>query len=120
MGGELTVLGSGVGQLYRFALHVTGLAGGDGVFDVEGKRRLLGERRVLPLVVERDGALPFVVVELTRKGGLVAGGAELRCFVEGLHDGRGVAVEVSEDLAIGDRPGDGFAVFVDAEQRARR
>ena len=74
---SLTVLGSGVGQLDRFALHVAGLAGGDGVFDVEGKRRLLGEGGVLPLVVERDGALPFVVVELARECGFVAGGAEL-------------------------------------------
>ena len=65
MGDELAVFGAGVdgavGQ--RFADHVAGLAGGDGVFAVEGQRRLLGEAGALPLVVERDGAEPFVVVE---------------------------------------------------------
>ena len=47
----------------RLADHVAGLAGGDGVFAVEGQRRLLGEAGALPLVVEGDGAEPLVVVE---------------------------------------------------------
>ena len=58
---------------------MAGLTGGDGVFDVEGKRRLLGEGGELPLVVEEDGALPFVVVELAGERGFVAGGAVLDC-----------------------------------------
>jgi len=42
----------------------------------------------------------------------VAGRAELRCFVEGLHNGRRVPIEMGEYLAIGDGAGDGFAVLI--------
>ncbi len=46
MRGELAVLGAGVGQGDEsLALHVAGLAGGDDVLLVEGKRRLPWRRR---------------------------------------------------------------------------
>ncbi len=109
--------GSSAVPVEGFARHVAGLAGGDGVLAVEGKRRLFGEAGGLPLVVEGDGAQPFVVVEWRGNGGLVAGGAELRGLVERAHDRLGVAVEVGEDLGVGDSAGDGRAVFVDEDGR---
>ena len=114
---ELIVLGAGVfgagGE--RLAEHVAGLAGGDLGFAIEGQRGLLGEAGALPLVIERDGAEPLVVVELAGNGGLVAGAAELGRFEQGAHDGLGVAVEVSEDFGVGDGAGDGLIVFVDQD-----
>ena len=97
---ECAVLGAGVLRVggERLARHVAGLAGGDGVLAVEGKRRLFGEAGALPLVVDGEGAEPLVVVERAGDGGLVAGGAELGGLVERAHHG----------LASGDRDGRGF------------
>ena len=77
MGRQLAFLRSRVRRFKRFALHVTRLAGRNRIFDIEGQRRLLREGRTLPLVVERDSALPLVVVQRTRQRGLVAGATEL-------------------------------------------
>ncbi len=119
MGDELAVLGAGfvMPAGSRLAEHVAGLAGGDGVFAVEGKRRLLGEAGALPLVVKRDGAEPFVVVEGARDGRLVAGGAELGGLVERPHHRLGMAIEMGQDLRVGDGPGDGRALFIDQHGR---
>ena len=103
VGGELAVFGSEVGRRAEgLASHVAGLAGGDLVLEIEGKRGLLGEGGELPLVVEEDGALPLVIVELLGESGFVAGGAVLAGLVEVLHDCLGVAVEVGEDFFVGD------------------
>ena len=68
MGDESAVLCAGVLRVggERLAHHVAGLAGGDGVFAVEGERRLLGEAGGLPLVVDGEGAQELVVVERAR------------------------------------------------------
>ena len=45
----------------------------------------------------------------------MAGGAELGGLEERAHDGLGVAVEVGEDLGVGDGAGDGRAGFIDED-----
>ena len=62
VGGEGAVLGAGIGEGERGALHVAALAGGE-VGGVEDEGILLGELGVLPFVVGGEGANPFVVVE---------------------------------------------------------
>ncbi len=115
MAGELSILCAVVHGLQSFTLHVAGLAGGDDVLLVEGQGRLFGEGGVLPLVIQGDGSLPLVVVEGFGKCSFVAGGAELAGTVERLHDGGGVAIEVSEDLRVTYRAMDGLAVFIDQD-----
>src|SRR6266702_1739209 len=113
MRSELAFLRTGVCQLQPLALHMAGLAGGNRILHVERQRRLFGEGGVLPLVVEEDSALPFVIVQSVWQSRLVAGRAKLRGAIEVPHDRFAVAVKVSEDLAVGDLAGDWLAVFVD-------
>ncbi len=94
---------------------MAGLAGGDDIFAIEGQRGLFGEAGSLPLVIDGEGAEPLVVVHGAGDGGFVAGGAELGCFIDGAHDGLGVAVEVREDFGVGDWPGDGLAAGVNED-----
>src|ERR1700738_966924 len=89
------------------------LAGGNRILHVERQRRLFGKGRVLPLVVEKNSALPFVVVQCVWQSRLVAGRAKLRGAVEVLHDRFAVAIEVGKDLPIGDFASDRLAVFID-------
>ncbi len=113
MGSERAILCAVVDALHRLSAHVAGLAGGHRIFDVERQRRLLGERGVLPLVVERDGTLPFIAVQRLRQRGFVTARAELRGAIEGLHHGCGVTVEVSEYFGIGNLAGDGCAGLIE-------
>src|SRR3979490_2795887 len=101
MRGELAFLCTGVCQLQSFRLHMAGLASGNRILHVERQRRLFGKRGVLPLVVEKDSALPFVIVQSVWQRRLVAGRAELRGAVEVPHDRFAVAIEMSEDLSVG-------------------
>ena len=84
-----------------------------GVFDVKRQRGLFSERGVLPLVVEKDSALPFVVVQRVWQGRLVAGRAKLRGAVEVLHDRFAMAIEMGKDLAVGDFTSDWLVIFID-------
>ena len=47
----------------------------------------------------------------------MAGGAELGGFVERAHHGLGMAVEVRQNLGVGDGASDGRAVFIDQDGR---
>ena len=116
MGGEGSVLGAGVGHGDGGALHVAGLTGGV-VGGVEDEGILFGELRGLPFVVGGEGANPLVVVEHDGQVGLVADEAELGGLVEGLHDRFAVAVEVHEDVGVGDGAGDAVAVGVEEDGR---
>src|SRR5271163_2223121 len=60
MRSKLTLFRTRVGQLQILALHMASLAGRNGILHIERQGRLLGERGVLPLIVEKDGTLPFV------------------------------------------------------------
>ena len=115
---ESAVLGAGVLRIggERLARHVAGLAGGDGVFAVEGEGRLFGEAGALPLVVDSEGAKELVVVERAGDGGLVAGGAEFGGLEERPHHGLLVAIEVAEDIGVGNGAGDWRAFFVDKDR----
>ena len=116
MRGQFALLCAGITIRSRsgqeLPLHVAGLAGGHRILYVEGKRRLFGERGRLPLVVDRERTEPLVIVQLARQGGFVAAGTKLRSFVEILHHRLGVAVEVRQDLGVGDRARDGLVVFI--------
>src|SRR5215472_5402486 len=113
--GELAVFGAGIVSAFIVARHVAGLAGGDDVLAVEGKRTLLAEAGALPLVIDREGAEELVIVEFRRDGGLVAGGAEFGLLKERAHFGLGVAVEVGEDFSVCDGAGDGSALVIDQD-----
>jgi hypothetical protein len=115
--GELAVLGAWIVRGFGVARHVAGLAGGDAVLAVEGKRRLLGEAGALPLVVDREGAQPLVIVEHARDSGFVAGGAEFSRFVERTHHSLGVAVEVGQDFGVGDGASNRRALLVHQDGR---
>ena len=45
----------------------------------------------------------------------MASGAEFGRLVERAHDGLGVPVEMSQDVGVGDRAGDGRTVFIDED-----
>src|SRR5580692_1327050 len=120
MAGELIVFGAGILRTWRerLARHVACLAGGDLIFAVEGKWGLLGEAGTLPLIVDSEGPQPFVVVECPRDGGLVTGSAKFGRLVDRAHNSFGVAIQMSEDVGVGDGACDGRPVWVD-EDRGR-
>ena len=111
------VLGAGVLRVggERLAGHVAGLAGGDGVFAVEGEGRLFCEAGALPFVVDGEGAKEFVVVERAGDGGLVAGGAEFGGLEERAHHSLFVAIEVRENFGIRDGTRYRLTLFVDED-----
>jgi len=104
---------AGVCEFQALTLHIAGLAGGK----LNPSRRtargeLLAKEEFLPLVVEEDSALPFVIVQSVWQCRLVAGRAKLRGAVEVPHDRFAVAIKVGKDFAVGDLAGDRLAVFI--------
>jgi hypothetical protein len=85
---------------------------GSEIRGVKCQRSALGEFRVLPLVINGEGADELVLVQRIREVGLMAGGAEFRRPIERLHDRLGVTLGMLEDVAKGNLARDTLAVFV--------
>ena len=67
----------------------------------------------MPLIKNGEGADEFVFVEGIGEIGFVAGGAEFRRAIEGLHDGFGVTLGMLEDFAELNLARDAITVLVD-------